>query len=815
MEYKVLLRAGLKRHKGTIFGIFLLTAAVSFALASALSLWLNSERYVNQELKRAGYGDLTIWVSDVPEGVDGAKGEALLAREIENLPEVERVTVQEMVFSDYEIHGEKSDSEGQLILFWPDEHRYRFFDRDLKKYVEDVPEIGAGEVYVSPSLVSMFGVSAGDRVTFSIARGGKTREFVIKGFYEDPFMGSSMIGMKGFLVCEEDLNRIREEIREAEIDALARTGAMLHVTAGELSASESSVKEASGGVFSGGISSGLTASDLSRIIGEQTMASSFMEFAHSAGAISGFMLVLQTAYCGLFLAFVLILLVVVLVVLGHSIGGAIEAEWKEFGIYKALGFTVGKLRRVMAVQYLSGVVLGMGAGAALAGAFSGVLGRATLTTTGILVPGGLVAGPCGAVYVVMLGLLFVFITIKTGMIGPISPMEAVRGERGKKGGLVSLPVRETFPAIREKRLYLSLAMRQLAAGRRRFLAAGITAMVLVFMASLVGHMNTWLGEDGKGMMDAFNPADHDLGVQVLGDLEMEELVDVVESVTDITDRYELAMPDVSVEGSVYTANVITEPERFHILSGRTCAGEDEIVVTDTVSGDLGIGIGSMVTVRGDLGSDVYRVAGIYQCANDMGANIGMSREGYLKIGHDEERLWCSHLFLSDPSRKGETKEALEMYGGDVHVHENSWPGLLGIIAAMKVLLMVLYLGVAGFVFVVTVMTGSKVLRAEERELGIYKAIGFEDRKLRCIFTFRFVTAAGIGGCLGAVGAALGTDVLVGAVMRFAGISDFVSKATLGNTAVPLLIVAALFGGAAWVLSGKIRRVELTALMNGG
>lgn len=138
--------------------------------------------------------------------------------------------------------------------------------------------------------------------------------------------------------------------------------------------------------------------------------------------------------------------------------------------------------------------------------------------------------------------------------------------------------------------------------------------------------------------------------------------------------FSLAMPDVSVEGTVYTANVISEPEWFHILSGRTSAGEDEIVVTEIVAGDLGIGIGSIVTVRGELGSRACRVAGIYQCANDMGANIGMRREGYLKIGHDEERLWCSHLLLLDPSRKGEILEALENYGGDVHVHENSWPG---------------------------------------------------------------------------------------------------------------------------------------------
>ncbi len=41
----------------------------------------------------------------------------------------------------------------------------------------------------------------------------------------------------------------------------------------------------------------------------------------------------------------------------------------------------------------------------------------------------------------------------------------------------------------------------------------------------------------------------------------------------------LAMPGVSVNGANYTANVITEPERFHILQGCTCINDNEVVLT--------------------------------------------------------------------------------------------------------------------------------------------------------------------------------------------------------------------------------------------
>lgn len=53
-------------------------------------------------------------------------------------------------------------------------------------------------------------------------------------------------------------------------------------------------------------------------------------------------------------------------------------------------------------------------------------------------------------------------------------------------------------------------------GKKKYISACLVAVLLVFFMSLVGRLDGWLGLDGKGMMDAFNPADHDIGVQALG-----------------------------------------------------------------------------------------------------------------------------------------------------------------------------------------------------------------------------------------------------------------------------------------------------------
>lgn len=780
MENCILFRAGLRRHRGSLTGAFVLLLLVSLSLGMVLTVWTNSGHYIASELERAGFGTLTAWVSGVPD-LDSLTGELTV------LPEVTAVEVQQFIFSNYETDGQESDSEGQLITLSPGEERYRFFTDDLSGYRAETPQINPGEVYVSPSLVSMFGVELGGEIVFPIARAGGNVAFTVKGFYEDPFMGSSMIGMKGFLICQEDYDTLTEIIQFSGIDALAREGAMLHI-------------------FSDG---SLTTAALNRTINEQTSLPAYTEFVHTAQAIQGFMLILQNAFSGLLIALVAVLLAAVLVVLSHSIGSTIEADYKDMGILKAVGFTGGALRRLQLAQYGAAILGGMLLGLALTLPVSRFVGDATLTTTGIRVPARFPVLRCAAVFAALLFLLGGFILWKTGKIENISPLRAIRGET--EGGMAA---NRQLPPMGGTCLSLQLAVRQLLTNKRRYLSACAVAMLLVFFAAVVGRMDTWLGRDGKGMMDAFNPADHDLGVQTFGTLDEAEAEALVLTFTEITDSYVLAMPSVALNGVDYTANVIDQPERFHILEGRTCMAENEIVMTEFIAANFGLGIGDTGTVSAGLGSGEYTITGIYSCANDMGDNIGMTAEGYLLIGRDDPQIWCHHYFLADPGQKAAITQALESaYGGDVHVHENTWPGLFGIIAAMRVLLVFMYGMVSVFILIVTAMTGSRLLIMEQRDTGIYKALGLPNRQLRLSFALRFGLTAAVGGGVGLALAAAATDPLVSSAMKLAGISNFASRAALNNTLLPLAVVVGLFTVFAYLASVKIKKTDLTILIS--
>ncbi len=208
---QILLHANLKRHRGSLLGIGFLVFLSVLLFTTVLSVGSAGARTEDEELSRLGYGNLTAWVAGNEAVLSG------LADELESQDSVAQASIQPLVFSDYEINGQESDSEGQLVLYEPDRVPYRFFNEELSGYREAPETIEPGTVYLPASMVSMYGASAGDTIDFSIARQGNGISLTVAGFFEDPFMGSSMIGMKSVLVSKETLEEAGEILAELEL----------------------------------------------------------------------------------------------------------------------------------------------------------------------------------------------------------------------------------------------------------------------------------------------------------------------------------------------------------------------------------------------------------------------------------------------------------------------------------------------------------------------------------------------------------------------------------------------------------------------
>ena len=65
-----------------------------------------------------------------------------------------------------------------------------------------------------------------------------------------------------------------------------------------------------------------------------------------------------------------------------------------------------------------------------------------------------------------------------------------------------------------------MAARQVLVGKGRYAGVCLVAALLVFFAGLMGRVDSWLGPNGEGLMDAFNPADLHIAAQPMGETSL-------------------------------------------------------------------------------------------------------------------------------------------------------------------------------------------------------------------------------------------------------------------------------------------------------
>ena len=782
MKYFTLLKANIKSQKGSFIGISLLMFIITVSLLAVLTIWKNANDYEEEQLLRTGYGDITSWIGG-KDNIEDLRGQ------IEALSDVWKVEVQDaIIISRYYVNGQENVTGTlQIFAFGQGRYDYHIFNENLTGIEESAEEPSEGEVYVSPAFCSLYDAQAGDEIAIQI-EGEKDRAvYTIKGFFEDPAAGTALMGIKSILMNTVDIEKLSKRIEEAESQAQAAESCLLHIFQSEQSS--------------------LSMLEFQNLLGEKTQVNDYASFTYSAQAIEGFMLILQNIFAGFLLVFVVVLLVITMVVIGHSISSCIEQDYVNMGILKAVGFTRADLKRIQILQYVLAVLVGMVPGSFLSGIVVRLINRLTVTTTGLIIPADGNLAMCMAALGVILCLLTVFISLKTAGIGKITPIRAIRGGADDVYFSSRLTTR-----IYQRGLVLHLALRQLLSGKKQYVSACMVAALLVFFISLSVRNGVWMGPDGKGLMNVFSPVRFDIGFGC-EDKELEREVDaLIAQNAQVAAWYEFKMERAVIGNYECPVNIASAPEYFNVIKGRTCKYENEVLVTELVADVIGAQTGDTVWVSYKGKELEFIISGIYQCANDMGDNFAISKEGWERF-ESEPVSFYHYYILEDSSEVGEIAELLnEKYKDRIDLDENEWSGLEAILSAMSAIEVFMYVITAVFILVAVYLTGSKVLYKEKRDLGIYKSLGFTARKLRMSFALRFCMMAVIGSALGNVLSGLFTDSLVTAMLTMCGVSRFESSLSPLQMLFSGVIVSGLFLVFAYLAAGKIKKVEPSILI---
>lgn len=783
MEIFTLLRANIRKKKGAFISIFLLMTIITTVAMAIFSARDNYEK---------GLAD-AFWAADSPDTTIMLDDSALTEEMRESLEDsalVERVSYHEMLSTNGAYVGEESD--GNSWFMGPMQEGVRLYNSALNGFEHEIPSLQEGEIYLPLGLKAKLSCEVGDTLTVNMIFGVKA-DFTIKGFVEEPAFGSMTIGWKQVFINAEDYKKIYEECKPLQTETII----LQTITVCIYQAKESGLSPA---IFQRrlNIETGIVDAGIGGLNREQS---------------ERYSTIMPNTVMNIITVFVIFLFIIVLIVMGNSIGTEIETDYVTLGILKSQGFGSGRIRLLFLLQYMLAQLAGVLAGGIAAIPIERVLSAECQSITGVLPAVGLSAQK-GVLYALVIFLCSALvIAVKTNKVAKISPVRAI------SGGRPQVYFDSRFNAhITQRTLSASLAFRQFTSNKVRYAGIIIIAAILTFFMITVNLLGDLMSS--RKALNAMGMKPTDIEVYFRNEESagyLSSVDGIVKSYSEIEESNRETTRYVSINGENLYCEIFEEPALIPgIIKGREPKYDNEIMITEMVGKVLDLKMGDKVRLSESDSEIECVISGIFQGAGDSGMGFATNFDVARRLGIRVDYA-MKYYIIEDKSKAFViADEIIEKYGEYFNVNvydENTNPIQQEYGEIVDLLKIIIYAFSALFVFVAIRMACSRTFIQERRDIGIYKAMGFTSRRLRLGFALRFLFMSFIGGVIGTALSVLFSARAVGATLRVIGISRVMLEFTPLSLVLPIAVTAVSYFVFAYMTSGRVRRVEVRELVS--
>lgn len=789
MHLFTVLRGNIRKSKGVFISIFLLMFFVSVCVATIFSVYINSRNRDEQVMDETGVGDWLVALNSRYSLDDAAISDHEIASSIRDCEVVSRVDEIPVVYLN--VFSKDGEVSGNSIYVIPQDNKllsYRHYDKTGNS-LGDIT-LNKGEISIPVCFANMYGFEIGDEIGFGVYESVEPLyTFRVVSYIEDPYMGSSLMGVKTCFIAYEDYNTITDMSKPTHVGGAT----MLNIFKKDKD---------------------MKAVEFERTINRETGCSGYSWLSLSRTQASKYMLMLVNIFSGILMVFVVLLLVISLIVLGHNINSSIEQDYVNLGILKAVGMTSRDIRGAILIGNICAAALGLIAGLPVSVPCIKFINTITSQALGLFVKSTVQLKYIVPVDLIMLIIIALFIIIKTAKVAQISPVTAMNSGRNKVycSKLFTLPVSKRFLAV-------SLAVRQFVSGIRQYASAIVVTMLLTVFMVMIGNTVEW-ANDSESVRCVFMPYEIDMYIGTDDENVRAEAEELVAAYSDY-DRFFAMSKYMLFDDVQIQCSIIDSPEYVSsILEGRTCENDNEVLITPYVKEQFDLDVGDTVRVSTNGIEKECLITGIMQNANDTGNNFCMNFDNYSTFVDDaisKEDITEYAYNIHDNKKLPDIKEAITTKYGDneqifVQVNDGSNSGLDIIVLAINGLAALVYAMAGIFVIITVILVCSKIYSREKIDYGIYKAIGFKSSNIRVQLSLRFVVAALIGSVLGIIVACMVSDIFIGSIFKTFGVYNFESDMTLIAAILPVIFMAAVFFVFSFAVSGKVKRVEPRVLI---
>lgn len=782
MEILTLLKANIRKKKSTFISILILTALIVAMMTSILAVRDNYNNALEDALEYADTGDITAYVQT-----------ELLTDEVRTKVEenelVESVQYIPAFCTNGGSVGDTYDGNGYFLMELVD--GVRLYNDKLDGFEKVIPKPESGEIYLPLGLKSKLECNVGDTIHLNLIF-GEYAEFTIKGFVQEPAQGSSSIGWKQIFISKEDYDKYYDLCHPLETEDVKFSFTMVRINQAEDSKLSVTKFQRQLNLETGIIDIGIGALNKDQTVRYSTL--------------------MPDVVTGIVLAFALLLFVIVLIVMSHSISTEIEIDYVTLGILKSQGFSKGKIRLLIILQYLLAQAFGIIVGVIFAAPIEKIISKVCQGITGVLPDIGLSFIKTVLCAVIILAVSALLILLKTKKVARISPVRAILGGQEE----IFFDSRLNAP-ISKKTLSASLSFRQFVSAKKRYAGSIFIVAILVFCMVTVNLSGDLLSSrKGLSAMGLIIP---DIELFYLDSYDMDcwdEVEEIIESHSAISDKNVQASQYVSLNGENLYCDMYQYPEDIPgIIKGRAPLYENEILITKMVADMLEIEMGDDVIVTAGNEESKFIVSGIYQSVSDSGMAFAMNFDGAEKFSIDTSYAYHYYI-IEDKSQLTEIADDInEQYEGylGMNVYEEGDIHVIGdyydIVSLLK---LIMYGFSIVFAFVVVRMVCVKTFIQERRDIGIYKALGFTSDRLRRGFGIRFLIVAILGSVIGTILSLLLSAKVLSAVLSMVGLSRIVLDYSLTAVLIPVIAISISFFVFAYITSYKIKKVEVRELV---
>lgn len=782
MEIIRLIKANIKHKKGSFKSIAALMAIIVLSFTGTVSNNDNIDRTLDEAHIWSGTADMTAFIP-------AHEADEEFLETVSEYPDVTDVKTEKCVLAQNKyLSGQ--DMYQTAYIYSEDYPVYRVFNDSETGYIDSPEPLKEGEIYIAYTLKSLYdNVDIGSEIKFEIPSAddpmvNNTYSFTVKGFIADPHFGGAVLGTKRFFVCGEDLEKLYNE-----------AGQFFRISEADITLTEGAdylkVKKALDESCGLADKSNLVISDIETI--------DYTKLYSDTGS-------------GVVFAFVILLIIITIITMYHSITTAVDMEYVNLGVLKALGFTSRKIRTVYILQYIIAEVIGAVTGLVLSVPVLYLLGNVFQTITGLATIHRVSFLKCGMLSAAVIAVCVIFVIIATSDVAKISPVRAISGGKSE----VHFDSRLNVP-VKAKPLSLFLGLRQFTSRGKSYAGVVLIAALLVyFMISIVVLSDRLSG--GKIVTGLIYP---DITAALSDEFTVSDMKKIEDAVYEVDKDAKVFFDQIDYimaeDIELLCEGVTPHDVLYQPLQGRMPLYANEAAVTEIVAEQLGKKIGDTIMLGSGKKAKEFIITGYYQSVSELGKTFTVTMEGFMELS--DNKPVCM-IELSDESLAEEVSAAMDEIPGEligtkmIEEQDSSTDGMIELIDSVCVILVsVVFVISVVFAAVVINMICSKTFVRESIDIGILKSLGFTADDLRIQFSFRFMIISAIGSVIGGVISVFLTSPLLELLMRIVGLTQIEPEFTPMTFIVPCAVICASFFVFAYIAAAKVKNVQIRELIS--